>query len=270
MSSVLSKVERDIVISYISDEKPELLLKSVVDKFVKKENDAEFDDISIKSFEYTVERGVIFIPFNENFNLKMPKNKSRILVFFYYKGRGLVFETVLKYVKNGFALVIDKNIFKQFEDGNGIYENAKCIIFHTRENNGGKIDCQADDNFKIFVPVSKSSILEKFFILNFTNETPSIQNRVLKPIILFLSHTHFLIGCFSDFYTFEIGLSYRVEIVIPQISCERIINCDAKVFDCYTLKDISERKCYEFRFETLKLEDKRFLYEKLIKKTFNS
>lgn len=261
MSDILSKIERDIVINYLKETLPKLLLKPISTKYIPSEkNEAEFSPLVISQGSYSIiSEGIILLSRQQT--QRILADKINLSVFFYYNNRGLFFETSFRHVKNGFALVISPYIFKQISEGNGILQNAKLILSQpTINNNQINIVCTPNDNFQLFSNIKTSDVVSNFFTINIdTNDTPAFLGRITPPMILYLSDKEFLIGLVNNQQSFSIGDTFLTSIVIPSIVINRIINAEVQIDDKYTDESNSEKMCYHFIFTKIQMEDVRFL-----------
>lgn len=142
MNNVLSRIERDIIVKNLSDDLPLLILKSVSTEFIPHERHLpQFDPVTIKPKTYSItQEGILFLPLH-TFQFTIP-DKTPVCVFFYYKGRGLFFETEFRILRQGYALVISPHIFKQLDDSQPVEKQIYAkLFFNTREQRSLSIDC---------------------------------------------------------------------------------------------------------------------------------
>ena len=106
MSDVLSRIERLIVIKYLQDNLPKLLIKAISTEYIPSEkNTPKFLPLEIEKNNYSIlDQGIIF--FSREQVSRVITDKAKICLFFYYNGRGLFFESVIRQVKNGFAILM--------------------------------------------------------------------------------------------------------------------------------------------------------------------
>lgn len=116
MNNYLSKVERDLILTHLIDEKPLLLLKPLTTKYLPHEKESfQFPQITIQPHSYhLVNKGIIFFPFKD-FSFTIPHGTA-LAVIFHFKGRALIFESQFSHLEKGYALVISPYIFKQTDD----------------------------------------------------------------------------------------------------------------------------------------------------------
>ncbi|MCR5698533.1 MAG: hypothetical protein K6G52_02700 [Treponemataceae bacterium] len=276
MSDILSNVERELVIKYISQEKPEIVLKRCFDLDESNQN-AVFAPLQIDGSSYSVQ--------DENIILKR-KSDSRILadnspviVNFYYKGRAMYFESRYCHYNAYFIIPINDKICKFLEQTNGIYDYLTCDI--TPSGAEVQVDrrftkkCVTNENFLLFKDdggagtvagsIGGAGTLEtniqKFFSFDFHSES-NIQNRILPPIILYLGDEFMVVASENEFFRFEKDTEYKIELSIPQVIITREIECTAVCSKIVSDSIDSEKKCFFFDFRDMKPEDIRFLYEK--------
>ena len=139
MSNVLSGVERAIMLKYLQDKLPKMVIKAISTKYIPSEqNLPKFDPLDLQESKYSIlDQGIIF--FTRNQTSRVIVDNAKICVFFYYNGRGLFFESTLRHVKNGFAIVIPDFIYKQDDIGNGVLQNLKCFLSNSDDESECKI-----------------------------------------------------------------------------------------------------------------------------------
>lgn len=262
MGNVLSRVERVIVIKYLQEKLPKLLIKAIATEYIPSEQNApKFLPIDIEENNYSIlDQGIVFITRSQLSRIII--DKAKICVFFYYNGRGLFFESTLRHVKNGFAIVIPEFIFKQDDVGNGILQQIKCNIYNSEDKTEGKITCVPTEKFRLFSSADESQIPIQFFSEDLTAQMPSVEGRILPPFILYISENEIYIGSVTTKINFQIEETYTLELQIPFAFIFRTINCKIILKDKYKSENSTEKTCYRFEFSSLKHEDYRFLFEK--------
>lgn len=263
MSNVLSGVERAIMLKYLQDKLPKMVIKAISTKYIPSEqNLPKFDPLDLQESKYSIlDQGIIF--FTRNQTSRVIVDNAKICVFFYYNGRGLFFESTLRHVKNGFAIVIPDFIYKQDDIGNGVLQNLKCFLSNSDDESEGKIACVPTDKFSLFTKVDETQIPIQFFSENLLSDTPSVEGRILPPYLLYLSDTELFIGCLTSKIRFAIGETFFLELAIPFAFFERKIYCNATLEDKFQSQNSIEKTCYKFSLSNLKQEDARYLYEKI-------
>lgn len=284
MSDVLSKIERELVIKYIFHERPQIVLKRCFDLDDSNKNTV-FSPLQIDGSLYTIQEENIIL--KRTPNSRVLADNSPVIVNFYYKGRAMYFESRYCHANAFFIIPINEKICKFLEKTNGIYDYLTCLITPINDElpSAPDIDdktklsaftkkCITNENFLLFDDsIDKfiqnddaqfqitQSVIQKFFSFDFHSQN-NIQNRVLPPIILFISEKFLLVASENDFFRFEMGEDYKIELSIPQVFITRTIECTAVCSKIVTDSIDSEKKCFFFDFKDLKPEDTRFLYEK--------
>ncbi len=251
------------MIKYLQDNLPKILIKAICTDYIPSEqNSPKFEPLDLDEKKYSIlDQGIIF--FTRNQTSRVIVDNAKICVFFYYNGRGLFFESVLRHVKNGFAIVIPEFIYKQDDIGNGVLQNLKCFLSNSSDETEGKISCIPTDKFPLFSKVDETQIPMQFFSENFISDTPSVEGRILPPYLLYLSDTELFIGCLTSKIHFSIGETFFLELAIPFAFFERKIFCKATLEDKFQVETSTEKTCYKFSLSNLKQEDARYLYEKI-------
>ena len=270
MSKALSSVEREIVIQYLSEEKPELIIKAI-NAISQEEDFAVFKPLRVTANSYTVQNDVILI--NRTTQSRILADKAQISVSFYFKGRALYFESEFQHSKNLFLIPVGQNLFKLIETGNGIYENIECTVHPLSLANGENKTFSTrffpNDGFILFSGENEKEMIKKFFAFDFAPEMPQIQNRILPPVLLHICERFIIGGALNQFVKFEKNENYSIEIQIPQAFSSRTIKSQILCSEEYTDTEIPYRRAWKFEFTNLKEEDRRFLYEKLHGKKFD-
>lgn len=268
MSNVLSRIEREIVLKDLQNKLPKIEIKAISTEYIPSEkNLPTFQPLDLTEKNYSIlDQGIIF--FTRNQTSRVIVDNAKICVFFYYNGRGLFFESVLRHVKNGFAIVIPDFIYKQDDIGKGVLENLKCVLYNSSDKSESAISCFFTEKFPLFVPVDETQIPIQFFSENLIEQNPSVEGRILPPYLLYLSEQELFIGSLTSKIHFEIGETYFLELIIPFSLIYRKINCKVVLKDKFQTQSSTEKTCYKFEFSDLKLEDARYLFEKLNKKNF--
>lgn len=269
MSNVLSIVERKIVLKDLQEKLPKLQIKAISTEYIPSEkNLPTFAPLNLEEKNYSIlEQGIIF--FSRNQCSRVIVDNAKICVFFYYNGRGLFFESALRHVKNGFAIVIPDFIYKHDEINNGFLEKFKCILSNSDDKTEGNFPCITSEKFPLFVPVDETQIPIQFFSENLTPETPPVEGRILPPYVLYISESELYIGCLTSKTKFEIDDEYALELIIPFAFISRTIFCTVILKERFQSESSKEKTCYKFELSNLKQEDYRFLYEKMNDKSLN-
>lgn len=174
MNNVLSRIERDIIVANLSEDLPLLILKSISTEFIPSEQHIpQFTPITIKPKTYSITaEGIIFMLLID-YNLSIP-DKTPVCVFFYYKGRGLFFETEFRCLKQGYALVISPHIYKQLDDSQPFEKQLKAkLFFNTQQKKSLSIDC---------FPHSTISLFSRDLWKNFSKENENVGVSIINSI----------------------------------------------------------------------------------------
>lgn len=151
MNNVLSRIERDIIVKNLSEDLPLLIIKSVSTEFIPHEKHLpQFEPVTIKPHTYAItSEGIIFLSLN-TFFFSIP-DKTPVCIFFYYKGRGLFFETDFRILRQGYGLVISPHIFKQLDDSQPIEKQIYAkLFFNTQQKRSLSIDCYPHTYIPLF------------------------------------------------------------------------------------------------------------------------
>lgn len=140
MSSAIIGIERDIII--------EELLTSGSDLIIQLPS---LQNIVIKKNTYQIlKQGILFLPHSLLAAGLIPPGEIVKLCFF-YRGRGIFFQTESNQLKNGFAFMIPKILYKQPEDerkrGKGIHAKVFCS---GNTKKGQAVDCVEDPFYPLF------------------------------------------------------------------------------------------------------------------------
>ena len=82
MSNVLSRVERSIMIKYLQDNLPKIMIKAISTKYIPSEqNSPSFDPLDLDEKKYSIlDQGIIF--FTRNQTSRVIVDNAKICVFF--------------------------------------------------------------------------------------------------------------------------------------------------------------------------------------------
>ena len=262
MNNFLLKNEREIIVKYLNSEKPNLLIKNIETGSIPSEIfEAKFAPLEIKAQSYEIKNDVIF--FERAQNSRILADKAKILVYFYYKGRSLFFETQFFHNGNFFCLPISSQIYKQTEKEKASLPDIICHIWSS-DFIQANITCTIDENFSS-LNENCENLSENFFNYDFPADVPILENKKTEFVLLFIDDKKLTVGSFILDETFDNGMIYECKIVVPSVFCNRTIFANVK---CTNVLQNKNRIFYEFSFENLKLEDQRFLFEKIYKTPF--
>lgn len=139
MSSSIIGIERDIIIDELCNSGSDLIIQLPTLK-----------NVLFKKNQFQVlKQGIIFIPISslaDNFTAG-----EVVKLCFFYRGRGIFFQSDAKQLKNGFAFIIPKILYKQPEDkrkdNRGVYAKIFCS---GRIKNGQAVDAVEDAFYPLF------------------------------------------------------------------------------------------------------------------------
>ena len=252
--------------------------------------------IAIKAEQLKVlEQGIILLtnpPQNvQNFIDK----KAR--VEFYFNRLGLYFETKIKRIKAGLALVIPSSISRIQEAAAAPRptEFSARLYFSVNQKTDVQIECAAASGYQTFSkPVWKDidegaqkkakEYLEEFivharqkgvagsgvqlipvvrYLAEKVSKMESVQGRKEPLDVLYVSHERLVVGQKAGNVDLQEGTEYALEMSfpLPRPLTERKIFATCRVESNY-FDDNKEFSCSVLRYTSLQEEDVRFLYEK--------
>lgn len=244
-----------------------------------------------------LDQGIILLKksvrsFNEFLNKK-------IKVQFYFNHLGLFFTSVMKEYSKGLAIVIPSSIYRipdliQKKNFDFIAE----LSFNSNNDNKIKYDCFPRDNYRFFTnprwneieiekQVLAKSLLEEYVseikkseektfdnglhlisVVRFLTETnynynlQAVEGRVEPLEIIYTDNTKIVLSSFkkdklSNGCNYDLCFSFSIP---ENKNFKRIIELKASVVNVYSYE---ERETYVLRFDEVKEEDNRFLYERI-------
>ena len=301
-TSKLTGIERELVLQYLIDGNVPVTVTPIDedesdgdDEKVKPATAALFP-IAIKAEQLKVlEQGIILLT-NPPQNVRDFIDK-KVRVEFYFNRLGLYFETKIKQIKAGLALVIPSSI-------NRIQESAPVqrptefsaeLYFSVNQKTDVHIDCVCASGYEIFSkPVWKDidesaqakakSYLEEFivharqkgvagsgvqlipvvrYLAEKVSKMESVQGRKEPLDVLYVSHERVVFGQKAGNVDLQEGAEYALEMSfpLPRPLGERKIFATCRVESNY-YDDKKEFACAVCRYTSLQEEDVRFLYEK--------
>ena len=139
MSSSIIGIERTIIIEELCNSGSDLIIQL-----------PSLKNIVLSKDQYQVlKQGILFVPFSA-ISGKIPANDLVKLCFF-YRGRGIFFQSEAKTLKNGYAFMIPKVLYKQPEDtrkqNRGVYAKVFCS---GKVKNGQAVECVEDQFYPLF------------------------------------------------------------------------------------------------------------------------
>nr|MCR5046390.1 hypothetical protein [Treponema sp.] len=309
----LTGIERELVLQYLIDGNVPVTVTPIeeAEEDSKEEKDGVQDDgqevkpatsalfpIAIKAEQLKVlEQGIILLT-NPPQNVKNFIDK-KARVEFYFNRLGLYFETKIKQIKAGLALVIPSSIsrIQEAPAAPRPTEFSAQLYFSVNQKTDVHIDCVPAQGYDIFSkPVWKDidesvqkkakEYLEEFIVharqkgvagsgvqlipvVRYLSEKvarmESVQDRKSPLEVLFVNHERIVFGQKAGNAELQDGTEYALEMSfpLPRPLTERKIFATCRVESNY-LDDQKEFSCVVCRYTSLQEEDVRFLYEKVV------
>ncbi|MBO4547304.1 MAG: hypothetical protein J5700_06975 [Treponema sp.] len=299
----LTGIERELVLQYLIDGNVPVTVTPIEEdepdtddgEKVKPATSALFP-IAIKAEQLKVlEQGIILLT-NPPQNVKNFIDK-KARVEFYFNRLGLYFETKIKQIKAGLALVIPSSISRIQETPAAARptEISAQLYFSVNQKTDVHIDCVPAQGYQLFAkPVWKDiaedaqvqakKYLEEFIVharqkgvagsgvqlipvVRYLSEKvlkmESVQNRKSPLEILFINHERIVFGQRVGNADLQDGMEYAIEMSfpLPRPLSERKIFGTCRVESNY-YDENRELVCAVCRYTSLQEEDIRFLYEK--------
>jgi hypothetical protein len=297
----LTGIERELVLQYLIDGNVPVTVTPIEDEAMAdgeqvKPATAALFPIAIKAEQLKVlEQGIILLtnpPQNvQNFIDK----KAR--VEFYFNRLGLYFETTIKRIKAGLALVIPSSISRIQEAAASARPTdiSARLYFSVNQKTDVQIECVPAQGYQLFSkPVWKDideaaqakakEYLEGFivharqkgvagsgvqlipvvrYLAEKVSRIESVQGRKEPLEILFINHERIVFGQKAGNADLQDGTEYALEMSfpLPRPLTERKIFATCRVESNY-FDEEKEFACVVCRYTSLQEEDVRFLYEK--------
>ena len=309
----LTGIERELVLQYLIDGNVPVTVTPIEsgEASGKKDDDglekvrpatSAVFPIAIKAEQLKVlEQGIILLTNPPQNVLSFIDKKIR--VEFYFNRLGLYFETKIKAIKAGLALVIPSSIsrIQEAEEAPRQTEFSAKLFYSVNSRSGMHIDCFPAAGYNIFSrPVWKDigegsqkkakSYLEEFIVharkkgvagngvqlipvVRYLAEgvvrMQSVQGRQEPLDVLFINHERIVFASKSDSIDLREDSEYAAELSfsISQPVGERKIFATCRVESNY-FDDQKAFTCSVCRFTSLQEEDVRFLYEKCVGEKF--
>ncbi len=301
-ASKLTGIERELVLQYLIDGNVPVTVTPVEENSgdeqdkVKPASSALFP-IAIKAEQLKVlEQGIILLT-NPPQNVQNFIDK-KVKVEFYFNRLGLYFETKIKRIKAGLALVIPSSISRIQEPSAAPRpsEFSASLYFSVNQKSDIHIDCVPAEGYRLFSsPVWKDieegsqkrakAYLEEFIVharqkgvagsgvqlipvVRYLSEKivkmESVQGRKNPLEVLFVNHERIVFGQKAGNYELREGSEYALEMSfpLPRPLTERKIFATCRVESNY-FDDDKDFMCAVCRYTSLQEEDARFLYEKV-------
>ncbi|MBQ9626951.1 MAG: hypothetical protein IJR40_07220 [Treponema sp.] len=297
----LTGIERELVLQYLIDGNVPVTVTPIEspeedDGGKVKPATAALFPIAIKAEQLKVlEQGIILLT-NPPQNVKNFIDK-KARVEFYFNRLGLYFETKIKQIKAGLALVIPSSISRIQEavPKSRPTEFAAQLYFSVNQKTDVHIDCVPAEGYDIFSkPVWKDiaegaqqkakAYLEEFivharqkgvagsgvqlipvvrYLSEKVSKIESVQGRKSPLETLFVNHERIVFGQKTGNVDLQDGTEYALEMSfpMPRPLTERKIFATCRIESNY-YDDEKEFVCVVCRYTSLQEEDMRFLYEK--------
>ncbi|OJF77619.1 MAG: hypothetical protein BKP49_01180 [Treponema sp. CETP13] len=273
MSNVIIGIERDIVLDYIAEQGQLIVYSRVA-------SEKQFM-LSHGLFQIIQQKIVFFTPavlhsLKQANSMELPFSDARIR--FFYRGRGLYFDSEIKKVKNGYAFTIPKEIQKMADQVS--IQNRICtgFLYYSGSNNT-PIECREHEDFLIFNNNRDENINEEEYLKQISKKflntnrklESSIEGRAAPLFILGLTDSQILLGMKGNDISLQKDDVYALELQIPAGVLKRRIRLKCVLKEINTKQQTDNS---QFGFTVIcdligvKLEDQRFLYEQFYNKKF--
>lgn len=139
MSSSIIGIERTIIIEELFNSGSDLIIQL-----------PSLKNIVLSKDQYQVlKQGILFVPFSA-ISGKISADELVKLCFF-YRGRGIFFQSEVKTLKNGYAFMIPKVLYKQPEDTKKQNRGVCAKVFCSgKVKNGQAVECVEDQFYPLF------------------------------------------------------------------------------------------------------------------------
>lgn len=299
----LTGIERELVLQYLIDGNVPVTVTPIEDEEENRDGDDKVKPatsalfpIAIKAEQLKVlEQGIILLT-NPPQNVRNFIDK-KARVEFYFNRLGLYFETTIKQIKAGLALVIPSSISRIQEAAASPRptEISAQLYFSVNQKTDVHIDCVPAQGYQLFTrPVWKDiaeeaqvkakEYLEEFivharqkgvagsgvqlipvvrYLAEKVVKMESVQGRKEPLEILFINHERIVFGQKAGNAELQDGTEYALEMSfpLPRPLSERKIFATCRVESNY-FDEKKELSCVVCRYTSLQEEDVRFLYEK--------
>lgn len=299
----LTGIERELVLQYLIDGNVPVTVTPIEDEEENRDGDDKVKPatsalfpIAIKAEQLKVlEQGIILLT-NPPQNVRNFIDK-KARVEFYFNRLGLYFETTIKQIKAGLALVIPSSISRIQEAAASLRptEISAQLYFSVNQKTDVHIDCVPAQGYQLFTrPVWKDiaeeaqvkakEYLEEFivharqkgvagsgvqlipvvrYLAEKVVKMESVQGRKEPLEILFINHERIVFGQKAGNAELQDGTEYALEMSfpLPRPLSERKIFATCRVESNY-FDEKKELSCVVCRYTSLQEEDVRFLYEK--------
>jgi len=275
MRTEIIGIERDIILEYVINEDVPLLVFS--------RSDIHNQFLLKKGFFKILQKKIIFftpLALKEYYSdsiIELPFTDIRVR--FFYKGRGLYFDSTLKTVKNGFAFTIPSKIKKMAAKIEIKPEGVFASFYYSGIENA-PLSCITMSNSPVFTSYSNriknngseyiQQEVNKFFNSD-ENLESSVEGQIDPLCILALTNSTILLGIRNNTVQVEQGEIYDMKLIIPAGVVKRQIMLKCEIAKVYKKNIVTYKKYMAVavcNFCNVKLEDQRFLYEQYFNKKF--
>lgn len=305
-SNSLTGIERELVLQYLIDGNVPVTITPIEDNTnsddekIKPASSAIFP-VALKGEQIKVlQQGIILLT-------NPPKTVQSFLaknvrVEFYFNRLGLYFNTELKEVKSGLALVIPSSINRITElEKERPLDFSATLFYACSENTDVHIDCYPLENYRLFskpiwsdvpetVQHKAKSYLEEFivharkqgtagnglqlipvcrYLSEAKEKIQAVEGRAEPLDIIYVDYERIVFASSFSNMHLEAGSEYAIELTFP---IDSVIKTRKMFLTCAVealyLNDEKTFTCAVCRYTSIKEEDVRFLYEKTTNKIF--
>ncbi|MCQ2611425.1 MAG: hypothetical protein MJ169_06700 [Treponema sp.] len=306
-SNSLTGIERELVLQYLIDGNVPVTVTPVQDtqsgddEQIKSATSAVFP-IALKGEQINVLKEGIILLVNPSESVKSFKNKQ-VRVEFYFNKLGLYFNTEVKEIKSGLALVIPASINRITDL---VVERkldfSVSVYYSCNDKEDVHIECYPLENYRLFdkpiwadvpeeIAHKTKDYLEEFivnarktgtagtglqlipvcrYLAEAKKKMQAVENRREPYDIIFADYERIVFASTRNNMNMNEGCEYALQMNFPvdsPVIKQRKIFATGMVEGVYS-DDNNEFVCVVCRYTSLKEEDVRFLFEKTTKKMF--
>lgn len=266
LSKKLTGIERDLVLRYLIDGNVPVSVVSL-DAVHSEVFSIDFNSRDLK----ILEQGIILLDENSASHHEKVYTYfenlagKTVRVLFYFNGLGLFFDTVLKSVSTGLALVVPKEISRIEDECTVDTSSFKVVFYYSPSEKSINLECTQEQGFNAIFQPKWSVAVCRYLSAPSEKKMESVQGRKKVPTVLFIDNERIVFGMEGENTIFHEGSDYALKISFPLGTDGPIKTRDIYV-TCMLEKTFSsrtgEKSCCIFRFTTIKNEDTRFLFER--------
>lgn len=306
-SNSLTGIERELVLQYLIDGNVPLTI-TPIEEDVSVDNDNKIKPASSAIFPVALkgeqikvlEQGIILLT-NPPKSVKNFQTKN-VRVEFYFNRLGLFFNTELKEVKSGLALVIPSSISRITEiEKERPLDFSATLFYAVSEKTDVHINCYPLDNYRLFSKPIWSDVpeelqhktkayLEEFiaharkqgtagnglqlipvcrYLTEAREKMQTVEGRAEPLDIIYVDYERIVFGSKTSNMHLDAGAEYALELTFPIDSIiktrKMFLTCCVEALYMNDEKTFASAVC---RYTSIKEEDVRFLYEKTTNKIF--